>query len=54
MVSSIQEAGTGIEPPTSKKIHDGYLDENMIEQKDWIKSFKKRWDDYEVTLIYDS
>nr|XP_018686484.1 PREDICTED: uncharacterized protein LOC103994246 [Musa acuminata subsp. malaccensis]XP_018686485.1 PREDICTED: uncharacterized protein LOC103994246 [Musa acuminata subsp. malaccensis]XP_018686486.1 PREDICTED: uncharacterized protein LOC103994246 [Musa acuminata subsp. malaccensis]XP_018686487.1 PREDICTED: uncharacterized protein LOC103994246 [Musa acuminata subsp. malaccensis] len=54
MISSIQKSGTGIQPPTPKEIHGMYLDEEVAELKDWIKSFKRQWDEYGVTLMCDS
>uniref|UniRef100_A0A804HYV1 DUF659 domain-containing protein n=1 Tax=Musa acuminata subsp. malaccensis TaxID=214687 RepID=A0A804HYV1_MUSAM len=42
MISSIQKSGTGIQPPTPKEIYGVYLDEEVAELKDWIKSFKRR------------
>uniref|UniRef100_A0A804K7A4 DUF659 domain-containing protein n=1 Tax=Musa acuminata subsp. malaccensis TaxID=214687 RepID=A0A804K7A4_MUSAM len=54
MISSIQKSGTGIQPPTPKEIYGVYLDEEVAELKDWIKSFKRQWDEYGMTLMCDS
>ncbi|CAL9108672.1 unnamed protein product [Musa textilis] len=54
MISYIQKSGTGIQPPTPKEIHNMYLNKEVAELKDWIKSFKRQWDKYRVTLMCDS
>ena len=48
MISSIQKSGTRIQPPTPREIHDVHLEKEVVEVKDWIKSFKRQWDEYGV------
>jgi hypothetical protein len=52
-IKATQEAGTGIQPPTSKEIYNKYLPMEIDEIKTVIKSFHSHWDRIGCTIMCD-